>query len=185
LVDFDYEGRSSVALELTEPEKGRADRAAARHDRSRPLPAVAADQAAALQPRRIRSTLAIPSPAPTPKSRSSRRSRRTGGDEQSSGAVTLGPACFPCLERWRRPAGRRRSNHLVRRSHTDPTGINRRWDDVIYHLDLLSLEPEYQQAADNGQLTLRQAYELFRLDPAFRPRVFEGFKIGWSAKMVR
>jgi hypothetical protein len=72
-----------------------------------------------------------------------------------------------------------------RMSSGDTAEINRRWNDVIYHVNLLTLEPEYRQAAAEGQLTLKQAYELFRVDPVYRPRLFEGFKTGWSARMVR
>lgn len=75
---------------------------------------------------------------------------------------------------------------IARRSHPGDTAeINRAWNDVIYHVNLLTIEPEYQAAAAAGHLSLKQAYELFRVDPAFRSRLFEGFKSGWSAKMVR
>jgi hypothetical protein len=75
---------------------------------------------------------------------------------------------------------------IARRSYPDDTArINRSWNEVIYHVNLLSLEAEYQEAAATGHLSLKQAYELFRVDPVFRPRLFEGFKSGWSGRMVR
>jgi len=69
--------------------------------------------------------------------------------------------------------------------HTDPAEINRRWDDVIYHVNVLALEPEYQTGVAGGQLSLRDAYELFRVPAAYRPALFAAFAAGKSRSAVR
>jgi hypothetical protein len=52
---------------------------------------------------------------------------------------------------------------IARRLESDPAEISRGWDDVIYHIDVLALEAEYQDAVASGQLSLPEAYELFRV----------------------
>lgn len=74
---------------------------------------------------------------------------------------------------------------IARRLHSDPAEIARRWDDVIYHLDLLALEPEYQNAVASGQLSLPDAYELFRVPAAHRAELFAAFQAGMSRSAVR
>jgi len=74
---------------------------------------------------------------------------------------------------------------IARRMHTDPAEINRRWDDVIYHVNVLALEPEYQTGVAGGQLSLRDAYELFRVPAAYRPALFAAFAAGKSRSAVR
>lgn len=74
---------------------------------------------------------------------------------------------------------------IARRLHTDPGEISRRWDDVIYHVDLLALEAEYQNAVAGGQLSLRDAYELFRVPATHRAALFAAFQAGKSRRAVR
>lgn len=74
---------------------------------------------------------------------------------------------------------------LARRLHSDPAAIARRWDDIIYHIDLLALEDQYQSAVANGQLSLADAYQLFRVAPTHRAELFIAFRAGKSRSAVR
>jgi hypothetical protein len=65
---------------------------------------------------------------------------------------------------------------IARRLHQDPVEISRRWDDVIFHIDLLELEFEYQDAIAGAKLSVRDAYELFRVDPAHCAQLFAAFQ---------
>lgn len=77
------------------------------------------------------------------------------------------------------------SGGLARKLETEKTAINRRWGDVILHIDLLALEPEYQQAVAGGRLSLLQAYELYRVPSEVRPQMVEAFKTGLPRLKVR
>ena len=74
---------------------------------------------------------------------------------------------------------------IARRLSSDPAEIARRWDDVIYHVDVLALEPDYQNAVAGGQLSLRDAYELYRAPAAHRTELFTAFQAGKSRSAVR
>jgi hypothetical protein len=78
---------------------------------------------------------------------------------------------------------------IARRAHKDPIEISRRWDDVIYHIDVLELEPEYQAAVADGKLSVRDAYELSgsspTVQPDHRPELFAAFQAGKSRSAVR
>ena len=57
---------------------------------------------------------------------------------------------------------------LARRQHSDPAAIARRWDDIIYQIDLLALEAQHQSAVASGQLSVADAHQLFRVAPTHR-----------------
>jgi hypothetical protein len=74
---------------------------------------------------------------------------------------------------------------LAKRLYDDPADVRRAWDDVIYHVNMLTLEAEYQEAVAAGRISLAQAYELYRVQPAFRKRLFDGLLAGWSKRSIR
>jgi hypothetical protein len=74
---------------------------------------------------------------------------------------------------------------IARRLESDPAEISRRWDDVIHHIDLLALETEYQNAVASGQLSLPDAYELFRVPAAHRAELFAALQAGKGRSAVR
>jgi hypothetical protein len=77
------------------------------------------------------------------------------------------------------------SGGLARKLETEKTAMHRRWCDVILHIDLLALEPEYQEAVAGGRLSLPQAYELYRVPAAVRPQMVEAFNTGLARLKVR
>jgi hypothetical protein len=74
---------------------------------------------------------------------------------------------------------------IARRMHSEKSEINRRWNDVIEHINVLALEPEYQAAVAAGELTVMAAYELFRVQPTHRPTLFAAFRAGKGRRAVR
>jgi hypothetical protein len=74
---------------------------------------------------------------------------------------------------------------LARRLHSDPVAMRRSWNDVIYHLDVLALETEYQSAVAAGALSLIDAYELYRVPAEHRGQLFAAFRAGQSRAAVR
>lgn len=75
---------------------------------------------------------------------------------------------------------------IARRIHPDDRkAMGKVWDDVIWHINVLALEPVYQAAVGAGQLTIRDASELHRVPAAHRPTLFAAFQAGKSRSAVR
>jgi hypothetical protein len=75
---------------------------------------------------------------------------------------------------------------IARRLHPDDRkAMGKVWDDVIYHVNVLTLEDEYQTAVACKQLSLVQAYEIFRVPAAHRATLFAAFIAGASRAAVR
>jgi hypothetical protein len=74
---------------------------------------------------------------------------------------------------------------IARRLHDDPREITRSWDEIMYHVHLLTLEPEYQNAVASGQLSLPGAYELWRVPAAHRAELYAALQSGKTCSAVR
>jgi hypothetical protein len=75
---------------------------------------------------------------------------------------------------------------IARRLHPeDRKAMGKVWDDVIWHISALELEPEYQAAVASGRLSLPGVGELHRVPAAHRPALFAAFQAGKSRAAVR
>jgi hypothetical protein len=78
-----------------------------------------------------------------------------------------------------------RPAELARKLETEKRAISKRWDDIIWHVNVLALEDVYQAAVAVGQLSIKRASEIYRQLAAVRGAVFDALVAGWTIDKVR